>query len=167
MAGALPAGAQQDQRSVWDMAESQRVIGRGGFGGSMPRDMSGSMQMTNASPALSTPAPSAPAAPVGAGDQFASLKNMAVSAYQGELPSLKSVAGTLRDEFRSMSRFVRRAGAGFGSGFRVKGLGAVSDQTGGANGGCAVSRPCPSMRPARALVAAAGAFSELAPCSRR
>jgi hypothetical protein len=121
------------------------VIGGGGFGGGLPPDMTGSRQMTianrggggfgelqmmnewqtkNASPALSTPAPSAPAAPVGAGGQFTSLKNLAMSAYRGggELHSLKSVTGTLRDEFLSMSRFVRRAGAGFrlqASGFRV------------------------------------------------
>jgi len=41
----------------------------------------------------------------------------------------------------------------------------VSDQTDGANGSCAVSRPSPSMRPAPALVVAAGAFPELAACS--
>ena len=141
-AGALAAGAMQDQRSVWDVAESQKVIGGGGFGGGLPSDMMGSMQMTIAnrggggfgemqrmnewqtttvSPALSTPAP---AAPVGSGGQFTSLKNLAMSAYRGggELHTLKSVAGTLRDEFLSMSRFVRRAGAVFrvqGSGFGV------------------------------------------------
>ena len=123
---------------MWDVAESQRVIGEGGVGGGKPPELMGSMQMTNANRGgggfgewqitnasldLCTPAPSAPAAPVGASGQFTSLKNMAVSAYQGGggLPSLNRVAGTLRDEFRSMSRFVRRAGAGFrdqGLGFR-------------------------------------------------